>query len=474
MNITYDLTSENALLGMMLLEHKYAIEGILNLKEEDFGDENNRLIFSGLKKLSEKGEPLEVHSLCSILRKDGVYEKIGGINKLLELSNSVDNFNSEEFYVQNIKQYSLLRKLLGAVNNVSKDFETKKIEDINSFVAEAEKSLIDVTRTREIKGFSTSKEIITKIGSEFELNRSGNVVQSEILTGFSNIDKLTGGYKKGNLIIIAARPSVGKTAFAMSLCLQNASTYHKPVAVFSLEMTKEDLMKRALASVSHISYEKISKVDFTNEEYQKIRSSEKILSELPLFIDDNGGNSIDDIVSKCRKLKQDQGEVGLVMIDYIGLIVPSKKKANNRQEEVSEISRRLKELSKEIECPVICLSQLSRQCEMRDDKRPMLSDLRESGSIEQDADQVYLMYRGDYYKNKATIDDKKTNICISEDVKQEDYSSVSIVELNVAKNRNGQIGVCNLLFLKNICYFWTPSPETNKIINEYRDLGAGK
>ena len=191
-------------------------------------------------------------------------------------------------------------------------------------------------------------------------------------------------------------------------------------------------------------------------------------------IDDNGGNSIDDIVAKCQKLKQDQGEVGLIMIDYIGLIVPSKKKANNRQEEVSEISRRLKELSKEIECPVLCLSQLSRQCEMREDKRPMLSDLRESGSIEQDADQVYLMYRGDYYKNKVTIDDKRTNVCISEDVKQDNYSSLSLVELNVAKNRNGQIGVCNLLFLKNICYFWSPSPKTEKIINDYRSLGENQ
>lgn len=474
MNITYDLTSENALLGMMLLEQKYAIEGILNLKEEDFGDENNRLIFKGLKKLSENGEPLEIHSLCSVLRKEGNYEKIGGVNKLLDLSNSVDSFNSEEFYLKNIKQYSLLRKLLNAVKSISTDFENKKIEDVNDFVLNAEKSLVNITREREIKGFTTSKEIISKIGSEFELNRNGNVVKSEILTGFPNIDNLTGGYKKGNLVIIAARPSVGKTAFAMTLCLKNALTYHKPVAIFSLEMTKEDLIKRAIASISHIPYEKISRVDFTNEEYQKIRGSEKIISELPLFIDDNGGNSIDDIVAKCQKLKQDQGEVGLIMIDYIGLIVPSKKKANNRQEEVSEISRRLKELSKEIECPVLCLSQLSRQCEMREDKRPMLSDLRESGSIEQDADQVYLMYRGDYYKNKVTIDDKRTNVCISEDVKQDYYSSLSLVELNVAKNRNGQIGVCNLLFLKNICYFWSPSPKTEKIINDYRSLGENK
>ena len=474
MNITYDLTSENALLGMMLLEQKYAIEGILNLKEEDFGDENNRLIFKGLKKLSENGEPLEIHSLCSVLRKEGNYEKIGGVNKLLDLSNSVDSFNSEEFYLKNIKQYSLLRKLLNAVKSISTDFENKKIEDVNDFVLNAEKNLVNITREREIKGFTTSKEIISKIGSEFELNRNGNVVKSEILTGFPNIDNLTGGYKKGNLVIIAARPSVGKTAFAMALCLKNALTYHKPVAIFSLEMTKEDLIKRAIASISHIPYEKISRVDFTNEEYQKIRGSEKIISELPLFIDDNGGNSIDDIVAKCQKLKQDQGEVGLIMIDYIGLIVPSKKKANNRQEEVSEISRRLKELSKEIECPVLCLSQLSRQCEMREDKRPMLSDLRESGSIEQDADQVYLMYRGDYYKNKVTIDDKRTNVCISEDVKQDYYSSLSLVELNVAKNRNGQIGVCNLLFLKNICYFWSPSPKTEKIINDYRSLGENK
>jgi len=427
----HDIEAEQAVLGSMLIDRDAVLSVTEFIKAEDFYRDDNRAIYTAIVNLYAKSEPIDVITVKAQLIEDGMFEKVGGLEYLATLPDKVPTTANVDTYIKIVEEKSLLRQLIKASNELI-ELGYSQNEDIETVMDQAEKKIFDCMKHKNHRGFFSIRDILVDTFAQIEkmYNQKGAI--SGVKSGFADLDKKLSGLNKSDLILIAARPSMGKSALAINIAT-NVGVYEKvPVLVFSLEMSKEQVGTRILCSESMIDSEKIRSGKMEENDWVKLAGAVGPVSEAPIYVDDTAGISIIEIRSKARKLKLEKN-IGLIVIDYLQLIQGVGKKGATREQEISEISRSLKILAKELDIPVIALSQLSRAVEQRGDHRPMLSDLRESGAIEQDADIVMFIYRDDYYNPET---EKK-----------------GIADLIIAKNRTGATGSVELLWLPNYTKF---------------------
>lgn len=427
----HDLEAEQAVIGSMLIDKESVISALELLSAEDFYREDNKIIYSAIVNLYNKGEPIDIITLKSELLSMGKLEAVGGLEYITELPVNVPSTANVDKYIKIVEEKSSLRTLIKTANElITLGYDpTQEVEEL---MDNAEKKIFSVMQSRGQKSYSSMKDILVDTFVELEqlYNRKEHV--TGIPTGFIDLDYKTAGLHGSELILVAARPAMGKSAFALNIATNAAVRAKTPVAIFSLEMSKEQMANRILCSEALVDSNKVRTGKIEDDDWKKLAEASGILSEAGIYIDDTPGISIMEIRAKCRKMKLEK-DIGLVVIDYLQLVQGSSKKTGSREQEIAEISRSLKILAKEINVPVIALSQLSRAPEQRPDHRPMLSDLRESGSIEQDADIVIFLYRDDYYNQ----DSEKKNIA----------------EVILAKHRAGSTGTVELVWLGNYTKF---------------------
>lgn len=420
-----DLEAEQAVLTSMLFDKEAVSIASEGLKGDDFYRLSHKIIFEIMIEMYNKSIPIDLVTLKSNLDDKGRTEEIGGFQYLIDLSKAFSTSANIKHYIKIVKDKSILRKLIKASSDISSmSFDAQ--EEIDYIVDQAEKKIFDIAENRDSEDFTHIHEILVTSIEKIEAISQSDSDVTGVSTGFRDLDYKTSGFQPSDLILIAARPSMGKTAFALNIAQQAAIRNKVPTAIFSLEMSKEQLVNRLLSAETMIDSQKLRMGNVEHDDWVKIAESMGPLSEAPLYIDDTPGISIVELRAKLRRLKLEKG-VGLIMIDYLQLMSGSGRGSESRQQEISEISRSLKAIAREMNAPVIALSQLSRACEARADHRPMLSDLRESGAIEQDADVCMFLYRDDYYYP----DSEKKNIA----------------EVIIAKQRNGPTGTVELTWL---------------------------
>ncbi|WP_326717125.1 replicative DNA helicase [Vagococcus jeotgali] len=441
------IEAEQAVLGSVFLDASALIEAMEYIDSADFYRRAHQLLFQTMIDLSSRNEAIDVITMKDELEQKNLIEDIGGISYLSELTSSVPTAANVGHYSKIVEQKSLLRKLIQtATDIVTKGFEQE--EDVDTILNDAEKSILEVAEKRNRSGFLAISDVLGESITQIEkLSQQGDAITG-LATGYHALDKMTAGLQSEELIILAARPAVGKTAFALNIAQNVGTMSSESVAIFSLEMSAESLVNRMLCSEGSIEASHLKTGQLTDDEWNSLIVAMGSLSRANIFIDDTPGIKISEIRAKCRKLAQEQGDLGLILIDYLQLIEGTGRE--NRQQEVSEISRQLKKLAKELKVPVIALSQLSRGVEQRQDKRPVLSDIRESGSIEQDADIVAFLYRDDYYQRDGEDDDGE---------RREEAESNNIIEVIIEKNRSGARGTVELMFVKEYNKFTSISPR---------------
>ena len=427
----HDLEAEQAVIGSMLTDKDAVISALEVLKEDDFYREDNRIIFSAMYNLYNRAEPIDIITVKSELESLGKFDKVGGYEYLTELPEKVPTTANALKYIKIVEEKSTLRDLIKTANE-SIDLGYDPTEDVDDIMDNAEKKIFDIMQDKNQKGYLPLKDVLVESFNKLEelYNRKQHI--TGVPTGFSELDYKTAGFHNSDLILIAARPAMGKTAFALNIATNAAVRANVPVAIFSLEMSKEQLVNRILCSEAMVDSNKVRTGKLEENDWTKLAGAIGPLSEAEIYIDDTPGISITEIRTKCRKLKLEKN-IGMVVIDYLQLVQGTNRRNGSREQEISEISRSLKILAKEIGVPVVALSQLSRAAEQRVDHRPMLSDLRESGAIEQDADIVMFLYRDDYYNKESEKKD--------------------IAEIIIAKHRGGSTGTVELLWLGNYTKF---------------------
>lgn len=426
-----DVESEQAVIGSMLTDKEAVSAAIEVLKPEDFYREDNRTIFEAILNLYGRSEPIDIITLKSELSSMGKFEAVGGLEYIAELPDKVPTTANVEQYIKIVEEKSVLRNLIKTANEII-TLGYDQTQEVDGIIDGAEKKIFEVMQKKNQKGYTPIKDILVETFTELEQLYNQKQRITGIPTGFSDLDFRTSGLHNSDLILVAARPAMGKSAFALNIATNAAVRAKVPVAIFSLEMSKEQMTSRILCSEAMVDSNKVRTGKIDDEEWSKLAAASGELSEANIYIDDTPGISIMEIRAKCRKMKIEKN-IGLVVIDYLQLVQGSGKRGSSREQEIAEISRSLKILAKEINVPVIALSQLSRAPEQRPDHRPMLSDLRESGSIEQDADIVMFLYRDDYYN--------------------EDSEKKNIAEVILAKHRAGSTGTVELLWLGNYTKF---------------------
>ena len=435
--LPHSIEAEQAILGAMLIYPKVVQDvSDQDLIKGDFFLEAHQRIFNAMMHLYESGKPIDAMGLITRLNDLEELNLIGGADYILRLSDTAVTSANAVYYIELIKNRAHLRNLIETAELIANDGFESGLE-LDDIMDKAEKEILMVTRSRRTTDFKSSKQVVSDVINEIIMLRNSKDAITGIKTGYRDLDRITNGFQRGDLVILAARPSMGKTAFALNIALNSSFLNSGAIALFSLEMPAEQLMKRILSAKSMVEGNKLRTGFLKNEEFNKLNEAANELIGCKMFIDDSAVVKMGDIFSKCRKLKSEHG-LDLVVIDYLQLISGSgKNSSDNRQQEVSDISRSLKALARELEVPVIALSQLSRSVESRQDKRPMLSDLRESGAIEQDADIVMFLYRDEYYNREKS-----------------EESSEDKTEISIAKHRNGATGLIELAFNKSINAFF--------------------
>ncbi|EUJ36688.1 replicative DNA helicase [Brochothrix thermosphacta] len=421
--------AEQAIIGAIFIEPNALITAAEVLQPEDFYRQAHQHIFRAMVIMNEQGKALDVVTVSETLTSQGLIEDIGGISYLTDLAVSVPTAANVGYYIEIVEEKALLRRLINTATQIATSGFANE-ETVEALVDDAERRILEVAQRKNVGQFKNITDVLSEAYDNIELlsNREGDI--TGLPTGFKELDRMTAGFQRNDLIIVAARPSVGKTAFALNIAQNTAIKTNETVAIFSLEMGASQLINRMLCAEGNIDAQNMRTGKLNDEEWRKLALAISTLSSTNIFIDDSPGIRVNEIRSKCRRLKQEHG-LGMIVIDYLQLIQGSGiGGGENRQQEVSEISRTLKQLARELEVPVIALSQLSRGVEQRQDKRPMMSDIRESGSIEQDADIVAFLYREDYYDREAADEDNGT------------------IEIIIAKQRNGPVGTVQLAFVK--------------------------
>lgn len=427
-----DIEAEQAVLGSMLTDKDAVTSAIETLKQEDFYREDNKAIYGAILNLYNRAEPIDIITLKAELTSMGKFDAVGGLEYLASLPDMAPTSANIDKYIKIVEEKSMLRNLIQTANEII-SLGYDPTEDVEMIMDESEKKIFNIMQKKNQKGYSAMKDILVDTFAELEKLYNQKQHITGVSTGFVDLDNRTAGLHESDLVLIAARPAMGKSAFALNIATNAAIRSNTPVAIFSLEMSKEQMANRILCSEAMVDSNKVRTGKMDEEDWVKLAGALGPLSEAGIYIDDTPGISVMEIRAKCRKLKLEKN-IGLVVIDYLQLVqASSNKRGGSREQEISEISRSLKILAKEINVPVIALSQLSRAPEQRPDHRPMLSDLRESGAIEQDADIVIFLYRDDYYN--------------------EDSPDKNIAEVIIAKHRAGSTGTVKLLWLGNYTKF---------------------
>lgn len=428
----HDIEAEQAVIGSTLTDSEAVMAAVEKLKPESFYREDNKLIFEAIMNLYNRSEPVDLITLKDELSSMGDFEKVGGFEYLATLPDKVPTTANVQKYIDIVEEKATLRKLIKTANEII-DLGYNPTEDVEDIMAGAEKKIFDIIQNKNQKSYTPIKDVLIESFTKLEELYNQKSKITGVPTGFVDLDDKTAGLHGSDLILIAARPAMGKTAFALNIAANAAIRSNTPVAIFNLEMSKDQLVNRILCIEAMVDSNKIMTGKLEEDDWSKLASVVGPISDSGIYIDDTPGISIMEIRTKCRKLKMEKN-IGLIVIDYIQLIQGSNNRKNgSREQEIAEISRSLKILAKELNVPVIALSQLSRAVEQRPDHRPMLSDLRESGSIEQDADIVMFLYRDDYY---------------NPDSEEKDISEVII-----AKHRAGSTGTVKLLWMGNYTKF---------------------
>ncbi len=435
-----DMDAEQSILSAIFINNDSLHDIIAILSPEDFYKGSHQKIYQAVIDLALKGEPADLITIVNRLKEKGELESIGGASYLAAISDAAPVAVNAVHYANIIKGKSSLRQLISAASGIIQKClkDQGDFEDIIDF---AESSIFNISSKKTNSGFKTLGELINLNIDKLEDQQGKAGGLSGLSTGYPRLNKITSGLQKSDLIILAARPSMGKTAFALNIARNVALHERKPVAVFSLEMSNEQLSMRLLTSEAKIDSNRLRTGFISQEDWQNATDAAGILNELPIFIDDTPNITVMEIRAKARKLCQKHHELGLIVVDYLQLMKPPFR-TDRRDLEIAEISRSLKALAKELNVPIIALSQLNRMLEQRSDKRPMLSDLRESGALEQDADIVAFIYRDDVY-NKENDNPKK-----------------GMAEIIVAKNRNGATGMALMHFLGQYTRFEELSPDS--------------
>ena len=427
----HDEDAEQAVLGSMLTDNDAVMAAVEVLKEDAFYREDNKIIYQAILNLYSKSEPIDIITLKDELESMGKFEQVGGFEYLASLPDKVPTTANVQKYIKIVEEKSVLRNLIKTANEII-ELGYNPTEDVEDIMDGAEKKIFDIMQSKNTKSYTPIKDVLVESFTNLEKLYNQKQHVTGVPTQFYDLDDKTAGLHGSELILVAARPAMGKTAFALNIATNAALRANVPVAIFSLEMSKDQLVNRMLCSEAMVDSNKVRTGKLDEEDWTKLAEAIGPLSEAGVYIDDTPGISVMEIRTKCRKLKMEKN-IGLVVIDYLQLISGSNKRNGSREQEISEISRSLKVLAKELNVPVIALSQLSRAVEHRDDHRPMLSDLRESGAIEQDADIVMFLYRDDYYNKESAEKD--------------------IAEVIIAKQRGGSTGTVKLYWMGNYTKF---------------------
>lgn len=427
--LPHSLDAEQAVLGCVMLDEEAPVTILNELADTDFYTDSHREIFTAMKSIYLRNVPIDYVTLCDELEGKGVLDTVGGISYISTLTNVVPSAVNFKHYMDIVKKNSILRRLISSGQKIiDKSYEAGDSDDVLAF---AEAEVYGVAESTDRSNLGPIKDSLVEVMDKFDkLVRDPDALQG-LASGFAALDAITNGFQKSDLILLAARPGVGKTSLAMNIAEHVAIKGKKSVAMFSLEMPRAQLAQRTLCSLAKVSMDKALKGKLDEREWRRIMKQMQELGEAKIFVDDSSLNTPAEILSKCRRLQREKG-LDFVVIDYLQLM-SSGRRSDNRQQEVSDISRNLKILAKELGVPVLVLSQLSRAVEGRRDHRPILSDLRESGAIEQDADIVMFIYRDEYY--------------------HEDSPDKGIAEIIIAKQRNGPIGTVQLKWLPELTKF---------------------
>jgi replicative DNA helicase len=428
-----NIEAEQAVLGAMLIERDAINKVVEKLKETDFYREDHKLLFRTMVNLFSKGNAVDIVTIVDDLRREGKLEDVGGIAYIGMLNGIVPTAANVKYHAEIVEEKSLLRSLIYTATNIAAmGYEAG--EEVKIIVDRAEKMMLEVSNRRGGQGFVPIKEIVFNALERIEYLQTNPGQTTGVVTGFHELDRITNGMQPSDLVLIAARPSMGKTAFVLNICANAAIRHKAPIAFFSLEMSKEQLVQRMICSESAIDSQKLRAGTLDDRDWKKLMIGSNAISGAPIFIDETPGITVLELRSKARRLKSEHN-LQMIIIDYLQLMSGGGgSKEDNRQQEISEISRSLKALARELRVPVIALSQLSRGVEQRQNKRPMLSDLRESGSLEQDADIVMFLYRDEYYDREVEQPNNEAEIII-------------------AKHRNGPTETLKLFFHKQFTRF---------------------
>ena len=429
-----NLEAEMSVLGVAFL-NQFAIEKISEeLSADMFFDERNRNIFNAIMELHKNNIPVDITTIKDELDKKKKLNSSGGLDYIGDVIDSVVTAANLEYYIKIVKDNAIRRNLIDTATDIVT--EAYDEDNVTSLLDNAERNILNVVKARQVSEFKPIHEVLRQAQENLELLAKNKRLITGLETGFYDLDKITAGLHGGEMIILAARPGMGKTSFALNIATNAAQTTEKAVAVFNLEMSAEMLVNRMISSVGQIDSYKLQTGQLQHNDWKRYNEALSELAETNIYIEDNAGITAAEIRAKCRRLANQEKGLGLVIIDYLQLITSGNKRVESRQVEVSEISRSLKTMALELDVPVIALAQLSRSAEKRENSQPMLADLRESGSLEQDADMVLFINRKDYYEAKS---DKRETIVP--------------VDLIIAKHRKGSTGIINLLFELNMSNF---------------------
>ena len=429
---------EEVVLGALMLEKEAVNEVIDILSPEAFYLDKHQKIFAAIKALFGKSEPIDILTVTNELKQRGELEMVGGAYYISKLTNRVVSAANIEYHARIIMQKHIQRQLiLISSDMIHEAFEDTADADVFDLLDKAENNLFQISENNLRRSYDSMQDLVSKAIKEIQNAKNADNKLRGVPSGYTELDRITQGWQKSDLIILAARPSMGKTAFALNLARNAAVNFNRPIAFFSLEMSSVQLVTRLISTETSLTADKLRSGDLAEYEWQQLNTKVTPLTDAPIFIDDTPQLSIFELRAKCRRLKQ-QHDIQMVFIDYLQLMTAKGDKGLNREQEISTISRSLKSLAKELEIPVLALSQLSRSVEQRPgSKKPILSDLRESGAIEQDADMVMFIYRPEYYKDGVDAEDKPKGYTI----------------IDIAKHRNGKLGEVELRFVGQYARF---------------------
>ena len=479
-NLPHNDDIEEIVLGIMLMDSKACLDALTELNEDDFYIENakHRVVFRAMKQLSLLNKPIDIHTVIDYLSKDKSLDLVGGVDYLVKLTERVTGFSNLDYYLNLMKDYALIRSLINVSNEIVDEATKQKVEDFSRFASDAEAKITRITANRKIKGFKKSDVVAHELGREIEeINKGNGNAFSGVTTGYAKLDGILNGLQKGSLIVLAARPSCGKTALGLNIAYNCAAKTKRPVAFFSIEMSSDEIMKRLFANRGYVPMDKINKGFLSKDDRMKLKEAENEIADIPLYIDDTGGLALSDLVTKAKKLKSDLKDLSLIVVDYIGKVRVNLK-VENKVLEIDRITGTLKQLAKDLEVPVLALAQVNRHVEDRDSAIPELSNLKDSGSIEQDADQVMFIYNPQQAlqsvkrKSLKNQDDKQNNPQPGSinDTKNKNASNPEngeLIKVMVKKNRNGALGNVFLLFFKAYQRFDNPSEEAIEEFQKY-------